>query len=304
LWTEFEGFISRFNRVYATHDILLAKFAAFKDNMATAAKLNAMHEGTATFGVTKFSDLTADEFRTTLLTARAPNASDIVAMAPTTAASSYPSSLDWNAEGMVTPVKDQGACGCCWAFSAMAELESRLLRASYGTYALSPQQLVDCDTSDSGCNGGVYTNAWAYIYTAGGAESWSNYPFTGTKGRCKFNPSYAAASLASSTAVGPANTPVGSPASSSDIYAFVYAHGPASAALDATPLQSYTGGIIGTSACGSGDSINHAILISGFDANNDYFSVKNSWGTDWGEDGFFRIRTEACLINTYVAGSN
>jgi len=195
----------------------------------------------------------------------------------------------------VTPVKNQGqVCGSCWAFTALGEMESQLLIKGRGSYDLSVQQLVDCDPYDTGCQGGFFDRAWKYISQSGGVMRTSDYPYLGAKSACRWNAAKAAVKLASPNALKPAGT------SASAINDFVFGHGPSAAALDATHLQNYQNGVLNV---GSGCSnLNHAVLITGFSAGS--YTVRNSWGTYWGEKGFFRIAPTACLISQYVMGSS
>merc|ERR1719408_1221426 len=98
-------------------------------------------------------------------------------------------SIDWNAKGALTPIKNQGQCGSCWAFSATEQLESQYFQ-KYGTLTeLSPQQITSCDTTCNGCGGGNPINAWGYVYGFGGQEPDVDYPYTsgttGQTGMCK-----------------------------------------------------------------------------------------------------------------------
>merc|ERR550532_2294511 len=161
--------------------------------------MNAEHvliNGEAVFGVTKFSDLTPEEFKATYLTYRPSNRTrnvkDPVIEGPVA------NDIDWVSKGAVTPVKDQGRCGSCWAFSATAAIESYAELAGKGLKVLSAQQINSCDKRDGGCNGGNTETAYEYVKGAGGIELESDYPYTsggGQTGSCKFNSGRVAISI-------------------------------------------------------------------------------------------------------------
>merc|ERR550532_2053278 len=141
--------------------------------------MNAEHvliNGEAVFGVTKFSDLTPEEFKATYLTYRPSNRTrdvkDPAIEGPVA------NDIDWVEKGAVTPVKNQGQCGSCWAFSATAAIESYAKLAGKGLKVLSAQQINSCDKEDGGCNGGNTESAYEYVKEAGGIELDSDYPYT------------------------------------------------------------------------------------------------------------------------------
>lgn len=129
--------------------------------------------------------------------------------------SNLPSSVDWRDSGLVTGVKDQGMlryfnphlniriqtisplgqCGSCWAFSAIASLEGQYAKSTGNLVSLSEQQLVDCDSNDSGCNGGIMDQAFQYIIDAGGIESENDYPYSANDDRCYFDNNRIAATV-------------------------------------------------------------------------------------------------------------
>lgn len=183
-------------------------------------------------------------------------------------------SIDWNAKGALTPIKNQGQCGSCWAFSATQQLESQFFQ-KYGTLKeLSPQQLTSCDTADNGCNGGNPINAWGYISGFGGQEDASDYPYTsGTtrqSGTCKSNKADIVEDVGSSYSM------ISSQASEESNMLAQIQESPMSVCVDATLWQTYTGGVITTSS-GCGTSIDHAVQATGYNAAGNYWIVRNSW---------------------------
>merc|ERR1712217_1015650 len=192
-------------------------------------------------------------------------------------------SIDWNAKGVLTPIKNQGQCGSCWAFSATEQLESQYYQ-KYGTLKeLSPQQITSCDTTCAGCGGGNPIEAWGYVYGFGGQELSSDYPYTsgvtGQTGTCTSNP----ADIAED--VGSTYTLIASePSQESNMLAQIQ-QSPMSVCVDAQLWQTYQGGVI-TAASGCGTQIDHAVQATGYNAEGNYWIVRNSWGESWGENGF------------------
>jgi len=294
----FSQFVGDFSKKYDSEQETAKRFSLFKENMEKAAILNDQHNGTAKFGPTIFSDLSAEEFAQKYLSAalNPPSPHELnYTKAPLLG---YAASVDWVAAGMVTSVKDQGQiCGSCWAFTAVGEMESQLLMKKRGVFQLSPQQLVDCDPYDTGCQGGFYDRAWNYVSQAGGVMNNADYPYQGGKYGCRFNAAKVAARLSKST-------PLYSGTTAANIYDFISSHGPAAAALDATPLQNYQSGVLNQSPSYCGN-LNHAVMIVGYNsAGAGSLTVRNSWGAYWGEKGYFRITPSSCLINQHVMGSN
>ncbi|KAK0151372.1 Cathepsin K [Merluccius polli] len=201
-----------------------------------------------------------------------------------------PKSIDYRKKGMVTPVKDQGSCGSCWAFSSAGALEGQLAKTTGTLRNLSPQNLVDCVTENSGCGGGYMTNAFSYVMQNGGIDSEESYPYVGQDQPCAFNISGVAADCK-----GYKQIPVG------DEQALAPA--PVSVGIDATlnTFQFYQRGVYYDREC-NGDNINHAVLAVGFGVTpkgKKYWIIKNSWSESWGNKGYIlmaRNRGNLCGI--------
>ncbi|KAM6899547.1 uncharacterized protein FYW49_017627 [Xenentodon cancila] len=199
---------------------------------------------------------------------------------------SIPKSVDWRKDGLVSPVRDQGLCGSCWAFSSLGALEGQMMKQTGVLVTLSPQNLVDCSTVDGnlGCRGGYITKAYSYIIRNGGVDSESFYPYEHQDGKCRYSVK-GKAGYCSKFHVLPRGD-------EGALQAAVASVGPVSVAVNAMlpSFHKYKGGLYYEPDCNP-KLINHAVLVVGYgtDAGQDYWLVKNSWGTAWGEAGFIRI---------------
>lgn len=201
------------------------------------------------------------------------------------------SSVDWVESGAVTPVKNQGQCGSCWSFSTTGALEGAYF-VKYGTLkSFSEQQLVSCDNrqhggKDMGCNGGLMDNAFTWIKNNGGLCSESDYPYTSgtttSAGTCETT----CANVANSMIHSFADVPV---KSDDDMMAALNVQ-PVSIAIEADQkdFQLYKSGVF-TGDCGT--SLDHGVLVVGYGNKDgeDYYRVKNSWGTTWGDAGYIYL---------------
>ena len=301
LHNQFQKFIKKYNKKYSSVNEYLARFEVFKMNVMNLYKESQKYKT----GITKFSDLTQQEFAKIYLNLNY----DAMAVANFNPAhpsfsNAAPDSFDWRDKGLVTPVRDQGMCGSCWAFSTVANLEGLYYKLKGVAVDLSEQILVDCDTYDSACNGGLMEYAFQWI-KENGMETEEDYPYTGYKGSCKADPSkYIDMKVTGWKKLGP-STSTWSPVDEEEIKEFLYETGPLAIALNANPLQTYSGGILDkTSSQCPVSGINHAVTLVGYGAESgvDYWIVKNSWGANWGENGYFRIRrgTGCCGVNCYI----
>jgi len=195
-------------------------------------------------------------------------------------------SKDWTQEGAVTGVKDQGSCGSCWSFSTTGSLEGAYYLKYGSLLSYSEQMLVSCDTTDAGCNGGWMDDAFQWIQDNGGLCSEDDYPYTsgnGVTGTCQ---SSSCSVVSGSQVTGYTDVTENSESALQDA---VYST-PVSVAIQANQLgfSMYSSGVY-TGRCGT--RLDHGVLSVGYgtDSGTDYWKVKNSWGTGWGEDGYIRM---------------
>jgi len=198
------------------------------------------------------------------------------------------SSIDWVDRGMVTPVKNQGQCGSCWSFSTTGAIEGRAAIATGQLASISEQELVDCDHNDSGCNGGLMDFGFEYVIGHKGLCSEVEYPYTsGTttkSGSCNSDScDHRFDAITSYQDV---------PSKNQEALESALCDGPVSIAIEADQsyFQFYSSGVLDGSGCGA--NLDHGVLLVGMGTDptyGDYWRVKNSWGTRWGDAGYIRM---------------
>ncbi|WVZ87624.1 hypothetical protein U9M48_034233 [Paspalum notatum var. saurae] len=265
------------------------RFRAFWDNL----RFVDAHNSRAGFrlGMNRFADLSNDEFRAAYLGARAGGGGR---NANATVGERYrhdgvealPELVDWRHKGAVAPVKDQGQCGSCWAFSAVGAVEGINKIATGGELVtLSEQELVDCSKNgqNSGCNGGMMDDAFAFIVRNGGIDTDEDYPYTARDGKCDLaKRSRRVVSIDGFEDV---------PRNDEKSLQKAVAHQPVTVAIEAgaREFQLYESGVF-TGRCGT--SLDHGVVAVGYgttEHGEDYWLVRNSWGAHWGEAGYIRM---------------
>jgi len=274
------------------------RYKYFVKNLHRADNLNSINGNKAKWGVTQFMDLSPAEFRSSYLM----NETKLAALgkpkhlrvAPKASPRS-PFDFDWGSKGAVTPVKNQGSCGSCWAFSAVEELESCWFIAGNTLTLLSEQQVVDCDTTCYGCDGGWPYLAYQYLMSTGGDDTEGSYPYEGVDQTCQFNSQSIGATLSNWYYVT-------QNCDETQMQNFLYATAPMSVCVDAETWQYYQGGIVTAANCGT--SIDDCVQITGVitEDGEQVWNVRNSWGAGWGENGYLwvEIGTDACAIAQVV----
>merc|ERR1719171_3063987 len=266
-----------------------AKFAQWVKNDKFIAETNAKSLS-YTVGHNEFSDMAWEDFRevytgykdSAKYLRRPKNVNE--ALLDKDVQDAAPASIDWTTKNAVTPIKNQGQCGSCWAFSTVMGIEGALAVETNTLLSLSEQDLVSCDhNGDQGCQGGLMDNAFGWI-KENGICSEDSYPYTsggGSTGTCK----------KTCTPVVTVTGHTDVPAKDEDALKTAVAQQPVSVAIEAdkSVFQLYKSGVLDNPTCGT--KLDHGVLIVGYgtDSGKDYWKVKNSWGATWGEQGYLRM---------------
>jgi len=292
---KFQSFLTKYGKTYS--DIEYGyRFNVFTENLNRASSLQSSETGSAIYGVTKFMDLTPEEFASNYLLPKELfknfQVDPAKVMAPAKSVA-VPTNFDWRDKKAVTAVYDQGQCGSCWAFSAMETIESYHFLAGKSLISLSAQQIVDCDTDCYGCNGGWTQNAFNYVEKAGGIDTLGSYPYTAETGSCNFKPNSIGAKVVSWNYVTQTDD-------ENAMLQAAYQTGPLSICVDASSWQYYQGGVI--QSCGQ--QVDHCVQLTGFSTQSgiNAWNVRNSWGTDWGLSGYLYVGrgNNVCAIGSCV----
>jgi len=292
---KFKAFKQQYGKQYESIEAEELRFKIFRQNLNYAAELD-NNDQQATFGVTQFMDLTQEEFKQMYLNPQ-PLFQSVVnhdkPVEPVQLSGPAPATFDWRQQTptCVTPVYNQEQCGSCWAFSATETIESAWCLAGNALTEFSMQQIVSCDHKGSyGCNGGEPYSAYEYVISAGGIETYADYPYKsgdGVTGTCQFNSKDIVGKISNWAWVSRSDvaTPKGNETA---MLQGSYTYGPLSICVDATTWQYYTGGII-TANCGT--ALDHCVQLIGWNtANNiNYWTVRNSWGVTWGNAGYIYV---------------
>lgn len=247
------------------------RYQVFVENYENILKHNS-EDHTYKLGLNQFADLTPAEFKEKHLSSLELTPNTTQNLQGLEEGELPTATIDWRAKGFVTPVKDQGQCGSCWAFSATAAVESAIAIGGGGNVSLSNQQLVDCSSSygNNGCNGGLMDYAFGYIRNNGIAFE-KDYRYRAVQGQCRTQGGSVRIRSFTDVAAGNANA-----------VAAALQNRPVSVAVDASNWQFYKSGVFNN--CGT--NLNHAGLLVGL---NNYWIFKNSWSTAWGEQGYIRL---------------
>jgi len=255
-------------------NIFLQKDAEHKES-------NANPEHTFTLGHNFMSTWTHDEYKSIL----GYKALDKATTEEAELTVGIPTSIDWRTKGAVLPVKNQGQCGSCWAFSTVCSLEGHWQIQTGNLVSLSEQELVDCDSSCYGCGGGLQTYAMKWVRANGICQE-KDYGYTARNGSCKKSSCTAVLKVEKTYNVKP---------HSAEHLLSAIAQGPVSVTVEAdrTAFQSYQSGVLNSAACGT--NLDHAITGIGYgtESGQQYYIIRNSWGSNWGVGGYIKIATES-----------
>ena len=291
-------YVKQYDKQYNPSE-LYHRYSIFKSNINTINNHNSKHLS-YTLGLNNFTDWDKDEFRHTYLNNISRPIKHNYNMYKYKNLT-IPDSIDWRANGYVTDVKDQGQCGSCWAFSAVGAMEGQHANVTKSLVSLSEQNLVDCSTTNFGCNGGWPDKAMDYVMK-NGIDTETSYPYTATGGSCSFNKSNVGATINNVTLLPQGNM--------SSLYETLATIGPMSVAIDAEyDFQLYSSGIYNSTNCDP-NSLDHAVLAVGYGVTlngNKYIMVKNSWGVSWGMNGYIYMSADIdnlCGIAEHVSYPN
>lgn len=291
---DFKQWAALNKRVYANKAEYLYRLAVFLDNKRFV-------EANADTELNVFADMTHEEFVKTHLGMDyvAPEASVEVKMDSDFTA---PDSMDWRSR--MNPVKDQAQCGSCWAFCTIAVLEARANMDNGKLMDLSEQDLVDCDTTDNGCNGGHPSKSFKFVQEKGIALTSTYGKYKAVQGTCNKS-AEAAAAFTGFNRVTDGNE--------SKLAELIAMYGPMAIGMDAgqTSFQLYKKGSIYQDSKCRRFMLNHCVTLVGYGSNSQgkYWIVRNSWGQKWGDAGNFllaRGKNNMCGVgrdSTYATGA-
>uniref|UniRef100_A0A670JVD5 Cathepsin F n=1 Tax=Podarcis muralis TaxID=64176 RepID=A0A670JVD5_PODMU len=295
----FKEFLTTYEKSYKDKQETERRFRIFAENLEKARLIQELDQGTAEYGVTKFSDLTEEEFRSTYLN---PLLSQLPGrpMKPATIPKDPPpDAWDWRDHGAVTGVKNQGYCGSCWAFSVTGNVEGQWFLRNGTLVSLSEQELLDCDSVDKACGGGLPSTAYEAIEGLGGLETERDYSYEGFEQKCGFSKDKVAVYINSSVSISRDET---------EIAAWLAKNGPISIALNAFAMQFYRRGVSHPFflLCNPW-MIDHAVLLVGYGTRGrtPFWAIKNSWGENWGEKGYYYLYrgSHACGMNSMCSSA-
>jgi len=283
-YNSFELFLAEHKKNYNSVNEYEFRKAVFEENQQVIDMHNT--EGHSfTLAMNKFGDLTLEEFKNML--GYTPSKKHVAPKNYGMQVAKSDETTDWEAEGKVSPIKNQGSCGSCWAFSAVGALEAaHAIAGNSDIQEFSEQQLVDCSKTryNSGCNGGEMFSAFEW-YQDHTACTEDDYPYHARDETC-------VDSGCSTSGTGAGNVASHNLFEKDDpsILHAEIKHAPHSLGISAGNdyFRFYSDGELDAEACPH--SLDHGVLLVGYIAERDAWKVKNSWGTSWGESGYIYIK--------------
>lgn len=303
---DFNSYLAKYNKTYSnTHEYYL-RYYHYHTNIEYINQRNSLNLSYQ-LGINQFTDLSNDEFSEKYKGYLGYLSNNYLYKFNkdrelhhfTLSGNNTYKTIDWRAENLVTDIKDQQDCGSCWAFSAVATMEGAWAKKHGTLISLSEQELVDCVSDCYGCDGGWPALAIEFIINGSkpnnsfilpnhntsnyshGVEFEGSYPYLGTDNDCSYNSSLVAANFSNLVEI-----PTDSVA---HLYDALLSVGPISVAIDAElDLQHYQSGIFESNTC-SNTTLDHAVTAIGYGISSlgkKYYIIKNSWGTEWGMDGY------------------
>lgn len=301
-WQQFKNFQTKFRKYYETLEEIETRFQIFRYNLRNIISHNLNSSTNFTMGVNQFTDLTPAEFKAQYASGYDKLQSFGCSTFTPSVSAILPNTVDWTTTGVVNSVRDQGKCGSCWAFATTANAESVWAIHSGKLLDLSEEYLVDCANGfgyyNMGCNGGNPDSAFKYMINNGQCTD-ASYPYTSGSGS-------SSSTCQKCTSAGVKFTNCYD-VKTKDQTALKYAVAaqPVVVAIEADTryFQSYSSGIL-TDAVKCGTNLDHAVEIVGYGSENgiDYWKVRNSWGSSWGESGYVRIQRSSSTNDAGVCG--
>jgi C1A family cysteine protease len=295
----FETWLIKHGKNYNALGEKQKRFQIFKDNLRFIDEHNSV-DISYKLGLNKFADLSNEEYKKMYLGTRF----DRQNKTPLKTSERYlfnegeglPKSVDWREKGAIVAVKDQGQCGSCWAFSTVGAVEGINQIVTGDLISLSEQELVDCDTTyNQGCNGGLMDYAFQFIIKNGGIDTEEDYPYKAADNTC--DPIRKNARVV--TIDGYEDVPQNDEKSLKK----AVSHQPVSVAIEAggREFQLYSSGVF-TGTCGT--ALDHGVVAVGYgtEGSKDYWIVRNSWGPNWGENGYIKMERNVANITTGKCG--
>ncbi|CAL8365324.1 unnamed protein product [Arctogadus glacialis] len=287
---QWEAWKAEFQKVYTDEAEAVYRRAVWENKWRLVRRHNLEAEAgnsTFTLGLNQLADMTTDEVNAKLNRLKEEDPTSFDSWTSTRwdkGVEKLPESVDWRQYGLVSPVQNQGDCGSCWAFSTVGALEGQMARKTGVLEPLSPQNLMDCSLENHGCKGGWVSKAFQYVIDNDGIDSGRCYPYEEKVGDCRYSSRGRAGYCVSFAAVPRDNEMA--------LQAAVAKVGPVSVGINAglPSFQSYKEGVYNPPDC-STETTTHAVLVVGYgtDQGQDYWIVKNSWGSRWGEQGYIRM---------------
>jgi len=278
----FKEFVSKFSKKYDSVEEELQRLSIFASNYEFIKTQNDL-KSSYTLGVNAYADLTQEEIKSTRLGFL--NLKDRVPHLGTDrySGAALADAVDWVEKGAVTPVKNQGHCGSCWAFSTTGAIEGAWQIASGKLLSISEQQFVDCSKTNNGCNGGSMDGAFQFAESHGLCSE-DEYAYKAKAGTCNEDQ---CKTIAKGAVTGFKDVDQ----DSDNALMEALSKGPVSVAIEADKraFQLYQSGILSSDECGT--NLDHGVLAVGYGTENgkDYWKVKNSWGASWGDEGYIRL---------------